>query len=79
MEAWEEIVNKNADDNAKKYNESHTRKKLYQKRAIISGVVGLAFVLTTLIKLVHPVLGEPGMVFAVCVAWYNLGRAKECA
>lgn len=74
---WEDIVNKNS--NAKKNNECHTRKKLYQKRAIISGVVGLAFVLTTLIKLVHPFLGESGMVVALCIAWYNLGRAKESA
>lgn len=72
---WEDIVNKNS--NAKKNNECHTRKKLYQKRAIISGVVGLAFVLTTLIKLVHPFLGESGMVVALCIAWYNFGRAKE--
>ena len=75
---WEDIVNENA-NNAKNHNECHTRRKLYQRRTIISGVVGLAFVLTTLIKLVHPVLGEPGMVFALCVAWYNLGRAKESA
>ena len=78
MEVWEDIVNKNAEDNANKYNESHTRKKLYQKRTIISGAVGLAFVLTALIKLAHPCLGEAGMIVALCVAWYNLGRVKEC-
>ena len=77
MEVWEDIVNKNS--NSKKHNECHTRKKLFRKRAIISGVVGLAFVLTTLVKLVHPFLGESGMVIALCIAWYNLGRAKESA
>lgn len=76
---WEAIVNKNANDNAKKYNERHTRRKLYLSRALISAAVALAFILTTLGKLVHPVLGESGMVFAICIAWYNLGRAKGSA
>ena len=74
---WETIVNQHS--NAKKHNKRRTRRNLYLRRAVISGVVGIAFVLATLTKLAHPVLGESGMVIAICVAWYNLGRAKECA
>lgn len=73
---WEAIVNQNS--NAKKHKEYRTRKKLYLHRAIISAVVSIAFILAALVKLVHPFLGESGMVVALCVAWYNLGRAKEC-
>lgn len=73
---WEAIVNQKP---SQQHNERQTRKKLYQKRAIISSLVALAFILTTFVKLMHPVLGESGMVIALCVAWYNLGRAKECA
>lgn len=76
MEVWEEIVNKNS--NAKKHNESHTRKKLFQHRAIIASVVAIAFVLTTSFNLVHQILGESGMVVSLLIAFYNLGRAKEC-
>ena len=77
MEVWEDIVNKNS--NSKKHNECHTRKKLYYRKANISVVVVLAFVLTTLVKLVNPFLGESGMVIALVIAFYNLGRAKESA
>ena len=77
MEVWEDIVNKNS--NAKKHNECHTRKKLFQRKVLVSAVVALAFVLTTLVKLVHPVLGETGMAVALMIAFYNLGRVKESA
>ena len=76
MEVWEDIVNKKP---SQQNNKRQTLKKLYLKRTIISGAVGLAFVFTALIKLVHPFLGESGMIVALCVAWYNLGRVKECA
>ena len=77
MEVWEDIVNNNS--NAKKQNEYHTRKGLYMRKVLISAVVALAFILTTLVKLVHPVLGETGMSVACMIAFYNLGREKECA
>ena len=74
---WETIVNENA--NAKKHNKRNTRRKKYQRRTIISAVVGIAFVLTTFGKLVHPILGELGMLIALMIAFYNLGRLKESA
>ena len=74
---WEAIVNEHA--NAKKNKKRHTRRKLYLRRAVIASLMALAFIMTTLFKLVHPFLGESGMVVALVIGWYNLGRAKECA
>lgn len=74
---WEAIVNQHS--NAKKHNENNTRRKRYERRVIISVVVGLAFILSTLVKLVHPVFGETGMLVAFMIAIYNLGRLKESA
>lgn len=74
---WEAIVNQNS--NAKKRNEKHTRKKNFLNKAIISTVVACAFVVANFLKLVHPILGEVGMLASLCVAFYNIGRAKESA
>lgn len=75
MEVWEEIVNNNS--KAKKHSKRHTRKKRFLRKATIASVVAIAFVLTTIFNLLHQVLGEVGMVTAICIAWYNLGRARE--
>ena len=72
---WEEIVNKNSE--AKKHNESHTRKKRFLRKSTIASVVAIAFVLTTSFNLVHQILGESGMAVSLLIAFYNLGRAKE--
>ena len=74
---WEAIVNQHSNAKAKRtYNK---RVKKYRHRTIISAIVAIAFILTTIFGLVHPVLGESGMVIALCIAWYNLGRAKGSA
>lgn len=72
---WESIVNQHG---GTKTAECRPHKK-YLRKAIISNTVSIAFVLAELFKLVHPVLGDSGMVIALCVAWFNLGRAKESA
>ena len=74
---WEAIVNEHA--NAKKNKKCHTRSKKYLHQLIISCVVGLTFAFTTIFNLVHPVLGSLGVVVSLMIAFYNLGRVKECA
>ena len=74
---WEAIVNKHSND--KKHNEKCARRKMLERRAIISISVGFAFILSTLVNLVHPGFGETGMLVAFMIGIYNLGRLKESA
>lgn len=76
---WETIVNEHANANANKHNKRYTRRKKYVRRIIISAVLVIAFAMTVFCKLVHPFLGTVGMMIALMIAFYNLGRFKESA
>ena len=74
---WEAIVNQHSCD--KKVTEHQTRKNKYLKKVTVSALLAVAFIVTALLKLVHPVLSELGMMVCLMIAFFNLGRAKECA
>ena len=72
----ESIVNRHSYD--KKITEYNTRRKNYLRKVLISAAVAVAFIVASILKLVHPVLGEVGMMISFMIAFFNLGRAKEC-
>lgn len=74
---WETIVNQHAI--TKKQTAYCTRRKKFMHKSIVSSIVASAFVVATLLNLMKPVLGEVGMMFALLISVYNIGRAKECA
>ena len=70
----EAIVNQHS--GAKKRNEHRRRRKKYLHKSFASSIVAIAFIVATLLKLVKPVLGEVGMMVALMISVYNLGRAE---
>lgn len=73
---WESIVNQHS--NVKKVTEHNTRRKNFLRKVLVSTGVAVAFIAASALKLVHPVLGEVGMMISFMIAFYNLGQAKEC-
>lgn len=72
---WEAIVNQHSCD--KRVTEQHTRKKKYLQKVTVSAFLAVAFIVTALLKLVHPVLGELGTLVCLMIVFFNLGRVKE--
>ena len=73
---WEAIVNQHSRE--EKTTEQRTRKNKYLRNAVIPAAVAVAFIVATVLKLVHPYLSELVMMTCLLIAFFNFGRAKEC-